>query len=663
MKYLLSWLLNHIDSKIDCSESSFEKIKKLVSNNVAEIEHSFKIENNLENFHLIKIKSIEEKFIICSSEEINDEIILPKRNDLNINDLNITFFDKNLKKYKWASTKDFGGEKENFIPALDEKNSKNWKSLFPKEDFILSIDNKSIGHRPDLWGHKGLAREIALNLNSKLKENKDFLETKEDKNFIKIESKNCNFYSVLKDLNINEKKSNIFYAIQLSKLDCKPISFLVDISNYIMFDTGHPLNVFDAEKVENYLLIRDAKKNETMSSRDNNEINFFENDLLISDSKNNVLVLAGISCGKTSAISLNTKKIHVEAAVFDKNQIRNTSKKIGIRTESSSRIEKGLNSEGALSSLNEFYSILKKEYSLNENPKILYNGKFDSIKKIEIEHSFIEKIIGSKIKEDQIIFIAKNLGFKIETENKEKIYKITVPFWRKDISIKEDFVEEISRNIGYSNIEPKEIKVEPKGYIFDTFFLKVKELCKNILNSKEVYSYGISNNVLEEKLKYFPKNTVNLKNGFSEIQHKLNSTLIPNLSEILKNKILEGEKEYSVFEISSIFEKENSSIFDKNVLSILIYTESESKYDFYEKKNIFINFFNSLNSENEIIFTKFKQKKFSFMSDLSADLSLNNGNVFGFCGFIKPDLVFDLTKKKRIDFCFRNRFKCFKNKK
>lgn len=432
------------------------------------------------------------------------------------------------------------------------------------DNVIYEIDNKSITHRPDLWGHFGMAREIStfLNINNfkhelitkipKIKQPKIKLDINN------TEPKLCQRYMGICLENINIKESPIWMQKQLQAVGVRPINNIVDITNYVMLETGQPLHAFDSNNIEsNKIIIRMARQNEKFTTLDNEARNLDKNMLVIADSKK-TLALAGIMGGQSSEITNNTKSITLECANFDPLLIRKTSQAIGLRTDSSMRFEKNLDPnlcEIAIKRAIKFILELCPNTKIASELSDKKNYKNNSIK-INLDLEWINKRIGKNLEEKEIIKILENLGFETK-KNKNKL-EVAMPTWRQnDISIREDLLEEITRIHGYNNIKPIMPKVELKTPIANPKIIleqKIKKILKNIAIT-EVSNYSFVGNEQLQKLQINSKNHISLLNPISSHQNKLRASLVPNLI----NNIKTNQADYNninIFEIGDVYSME-----------------------------------------------------------------------------------------------------------
>jgi phenylalanyl-tRNA synthetase beta chain len=643
MIYILSWIYDHLNlQKKDISKKISLEISRYLSNHVVEIENIEEINLDHENLELIEIKEIKQKEIIGLCKDKKKEISISLREDLKIGNFAITFFDKNKKMYRWANSKDFGGEKETILPKIN--NNENFEKIISKSDFKFHVSNTAIGHRTDLLCNRGIARELSLFFKTNLiKEDEVF------KNLKKIESNNNFFinqkpddifFSYIPFLNINERESDLKTSILLSQSNIRAHSFLIDLSNYIMLDIGHPMHIFDAEKVKLPIIGSISKKDQFISLRDGTNMSLHGEDIIFSSKENNILSLAGIAGGKEAAISENTKSIHIEAGCFYPKTIRKSSKNNNIKTESSSRFERGLSPLSTFKAIERCAKIIEDEYKIKLNNEIRYSGNIPEKKIIKVYVKKINEYIGTKIEKKNIEEIFTNLTFIFN--QKEDFFDIEIPYFRNDLNIEQDLIEEIARIIGYNNIKLSPIISPVKGFYKRNIYLELKKTILDLFNAHEIYSYGISSIEKSKKIDHIEDENkkLYLKNKYNYDCISLRSSLVTNLFFSLKDKIKRGENKITIFEIAPIWNLEKNEIKERTFLTILFYEKSENKFNFYSKKKIIKELFAIFNID-EII--KFENKNIntpSYYSDLSSNLVFED-NEIGFCGFLNPKIIFN----------------------
>ena len=448
------------------------------------------------------------------------------------------------------------------ILSKQAKVGQNFSDYLKTNDIIFEVDNKSLSNRPDLLNHYGIARELAAIFSLELKNYDSFIKEIDlpevnNKIEVKVEEKDlCLRYLALKIENIKIKESPEWLKNRLIAIGQKPINNIVDISNYVMFEIGQPLHAFDANKVAK-INVRLALQNEKVETLDNKERALNDSDLVISDGPN-VLAIAGIIGAKDSAVNDKTTAIILESANFKDTAIRKSSQKLGIRTESSIRFEKSLDTTLPMTALKRFITILLEvlpEAKVASQLTEINNFKEKEMM-IDLSFSWLENKIGQKIEKTNILKQLNLLGFVV-TEKDEDNFSVNVPVWRttKDIRLKEDILEEVLRLYGYNNINSKLLEDSfglPQINEQRLFERKIKDFFVLKHSLFEVYNYSFVGEEQLKKLEIDFLNHLRLVNPLSENHSLLRQSLISNLTLNIKNNQFKADK-LGLFEIGSVF--------------------------------------------------------------------------------------------------------------
>jgi phenylalanyl-tRNA synthetase beta chain len=428
-------------------------------------------------------------------------------------------------------------------------------------DVIFDIDNKSLTHRPDLWGVYGLSREVAAILGHTLKQypfkkiRKSALPHQLIRGQSKIEvleTKLCPRYIGFVMGGVKIGPSADWMQARLESVGVRAINNIVDITNYIMLELGQPMHAFDFKNIqEGQVVIRRAKKGEKLVTLDNVSRVLDDSMLVIAD-KNRALALAGVMGGALSEIKSDTNQVFIEAANFSPVHIRQTSSKLNLRTESSMRFEKNLDpnlAEVAAYRFIELTSKLMPDAKLI-SPVIDKNFSSLTLPEIELKWDFLHKYTGIKIDERRVVDILRGLGFYVKKTHDG--LNVLVPSWRAtgDVSIREDLVEEVARIYGYGQIVPKlpAIQIEsPKFEPVRTLERKCKEIFAGHLGWIEVYNYSFVNQKLISKIGDDEKKYIKLKNPLSGEYTHLRRNFLPLL-------LLNIEKNLREFNEAALFE-------------------------------------------------------------------------------------------------------------
>jgi phenylalanyl-tRNA synthetase beta chain len=470
------------------------------------------------------------------------------------------------------------------------------------DDYMLDIDILP-NRAHDCLSYIGIARECAAVVNSKLNPSADGQNSKltESKNlktrdFIKVEVQDrdaCFRYTARVITDIKIESSPTWMQKRLIAMGQKPINNVVDATNYVMFETGQPLHVFDYEKLEGKkIIIRRARKGEKITTLDNEIYELNEDVLIIADAKN-PLALAGVKGGKRAEVTDKTKTIVLESANFDIKVVRSTCRETGIKTESSIRFEYGLDPNLTEEAINGVARLI--EGKITKGIVDIYSKKVPPLR-VRLNLNKVEGILGIRVSKQQVIKYLKSLGFTIDNS-----LRVIIPTIRRDIEIEEDLIEEIARLIGYNNI----VTSHPFGLLGMARLndeLIVINKVKTIFESagfNEVYNVSF---VSEADIKKFDVNRV----GYMELENPLSidlkylrkDLLIGLMKNIRDNSkiFLREDKAIKIFELGKTYRQKNKKNEEERMLAGLI-ARCPGKMrgeNFYEAKGVIDNLLNKL---------------------------------------------------------------------
>ncbi len=612
MKISISWAFDHIDANWKTIE--IEQLIDTFIKTTAEIETWQKVSVDVSKLSFSEIVSVHTDQTIVRSEEWSTEISLSARNDARPGE--IFLISKNGTNYAWATMIDFGGSKELLLPAFGiDKNLQagDWKETFNRDDVIIDIDNKSITHRPDLWGHRGMAREIAAMLNLSLLPLEQFVAKKEIAVFetqapanpsnpfsISIQDSGaCKRFAGLFFKEISNGPSLLWMAKRLASIDSRSINALIDFTNYIMFDIGQPMHAFDADTLqEKSIIVRRAKVQEKLALLDDDEIELGSEDLVIADGKKAVS-LAGVMGGQNTGISRRTKSIFLESANFDSATIRRSSTRHKKRTESSVRFEKSLDPNQNTDAILRFLKLLEEAQIPYAAAEAIHSvGALVKTRIVDIAHTFIENRLGVQVLTKRVTKILKQLDFGVTTKDKngDVLYSLTIPTFRatKDISIPEDIVEEIGRFFGYENIPQQLPKRQIHPFTLHTTYQRraIKRLLSYGFQMHEVYNYSFYDESFLRLLGWQPDNVVSIKNPVSENYKRLVTSLQPHLFKAV-HKNVDQFKQLRFFEFGRIWQLKSQEVHEQQTLSGILFDQVKG-IDFYDAKALLERLFEML---------------------------------------------------------------------
>ena len=446
------------------------------------------------------------------------------------------------------------------LKGIDCKPGDNVADLFDLNDTILEIDNKSLSNRPDLWGHYGIARELATIYNVPLKE----LSTYEiDKNLPKYnveikEPNKCYRYVGIEIDGIYEKESPMWMQSILSKTGQRPINAIVDITNYVMIAVGQPMHAFDKTHVNGEkIIVRNAKKGEKLLLLDDNTIELTEDDLVICD-ESDAMALAGIRGGKKDSILPDTTGIVLEVATFDAVNIRKTGRRFTEKTDASMRYEKGLDTQRVDQGVNLALQLIKEIFPDSKIVKYTDNCVQETEKNnIKVTDEFLDTRLGKKIAKEKKDQILTSLGY--EFTYKKGVYDITVPTWRStgDVSIKDDILGDLARIISYDSFEVKPIDLTVTHAIKQNNILldkRIREYLSLRCGFYEIYTHPWIDEKYISAAKIDTSNALRLATPPAPELASLRTSLVPGMLEVIA-KNLRYYDEFKLYEGNQVYRK------------------------------------------------------------------------------------------------------------
>lgn len=555
-----------------------------------------------------------------------------------------------------------GHESNGMLCALDElgiepkylkKEDTAGISILPKdapvgEDPIkyLELDDEIIdfeltSNRADLLSELGLAYEVSAITDREVKEPEiKYNETNKnisDELTLKVETDNVFTFLAKKVNNVEIKESPNFIKNRLIACGIRPINNVVDISNYVMLETGQPLHFYDADRLGNTISARMAHDGEKVTTLDNNERILSSDDIVITNGKNPI-GLAGVMGGLSTEIESDTKNVVIESAIFRPINIRNTSKKI-LRSEASTRYEKGLDVNRCYYAIERACTLLSKYASGNVYKGMLEHNTLDrNNKEIDISLDKINSVLGYKLTKDDVLDVFRKLKFNVKVN--KNIFKVSVPTRRTDISIIEDLIEEVGRIYGVDNIE----STLPNFDTLPSSYDKRPRLIRNIMSSmslNEVITYSLINEKDVFKFTNDEFGLIQVSSPLSEDKTTLRHSLITSLLSVYDYNKARNIKDISIFELGKSFSKINGEVVEENLLSALVagrYSEGikVENYDFYTLKGIVEELLERLGYKNRYTF-EVRELPCEMNPYQSAYININ-GTIVGYFGKVHPSL-------------------------
>jgi len=434
-------------------------------------------------------------------------------------------------------------------------NTKIGNNYFLKSNLKV-IDISITPNRADCLGVRGIARDLAAAGSGKLKNIKKEKLTQKNKQKISVtitEEKNqgCTVFGSCLVTGVKNIESPNWLKEKIISLGQKPISAIVDVTNYVMFDLNRPLHAYDVDKIDKGIIVRNSKKGETFKALDNKDYKL-ENDMCVISDNSGILGLGGIIGGTRSGTELDTKNVLIEAAYFNPRSIRKTSKILNIDTDAKFRFERGIDPLSIEQGLQVAAELIKKICG-GEISKFDIQ-KFENIKNnsLKFDPLLFQKITGFNIEQKEIIKILTDLGFEIKKE--KKILVLKVPSWRLDIEQEIDIVEELVRIHGYDQIqiiEPEKSRKKPtlnsKQKLFH--FLQRSIASKGFF---ETITWSFTDSKINQ-LFIENKKEIEIVNPISTDLNVLRNSIFSNLIINLNKNLDRGFKDISLFEIGPIF--------------------------------------------------------------------------------------------------------------
>ncbi len=523
-------------------------------------------------------------------------------------------------------------------------------------DFELTPD------RGDLLSILGMAYELGAIYDKKVKDiDLSYTESGNDINDsfkLNIKTDNCSLFLAKKVLNVEIKESPNFIKNRLIASGIRPINNVVDISNYVMIETGQPLHFYDADKLGDSITVRMALNGEKLTTLDNVERILDDNDIVIANDKEAV-GLAGVMGGLTTEVENDTKNIIIESAIFDGVRVRKTSKKI-VRSEASNRFEKGLDPKRTYMAINRACHLLEKYASATiVKGMCTYDLTTKEDKKIKIEYKNINDVLGSNISKTEILDVFRRLGFTYEDKSYYAV--VSVPSRRLDINIKEDLIEEVSRIYGVDNIEGTLPKFSEKNHDYDNTIRSIRNKMYD-LGLNETLTYVLVNESDVNKFTIDEFESLHLLDPITEDRNTLRYSVLQSLYKVYEYNKSHNNKDISIFEIGKGFFKKDEEYKENQKVAALMTGKyylglgNEKEVDFYIVKGVVEELLHYLGYENRYSFIVPNVIPKEFHNGQIAEIIVNGKNV-GIVGKLHPSVTKDsvYVMEINLDKLFENR--------
>lgn len=429
-------------------------------------------------------------------------------------------------------------------------------------DIILEIDNKSMTNRPDLWGHYGIAREIAALYDLPMTQFPHFDRNVENTSGFHVtveDAERCPRMTGTQIENVCVKPAPYWMQVRIWKTGMRPINALVDITNYVMLATGQPTHAFDSDHIAGHVIVRRAGEGEKLLLLNGKELALSSDDLVIADDAG-VVGLAGVMGGAKDSILPDTSKVILEVANFDAKGIRRTALRYDNRTEASARYEKAIDPERcdqafdlSMQLFSDLYPEMKVTGLVDEYPRHLKPAEID------VALSWLERRLGKRLPPEEIKHKMELLGYGI-TFNGDNMH-VVVPTWRStgDVSIQADIMEEVARMYGYENFEAEPITTTFDGAINQLdkdLERRIKEYLAIRCGMQEIFTYPWMEESYVNAVLQSTEGILSLSTPPSPAERFVRSSLLPNLCKaVVKNERYFDE--FSIFETAQVFRDEN----------------------------------------------------------------------------------------------------------
>ncbi len=678
MKFTLKWLKDHLETN-----KTEKKIIETLNNIGLEVESIQPIRDEFSNFLIAKIIKAEkhpnaDRLKVCEVD-IGDKNILKvvcgapnaQKGLLTIYAPPGSIIPKNNMKLEVSKIRgvtsygmlcseselNLSNESQGIISLGDKYKNKLGKSYFnsQKENIIeLSITP----NRPDCLGIRGIARDLAAAGIGKIKPIKNSKLKQNNKKFSvtikKTKNQSCSIFGSCLITNIKNQESPNWLKNRLNEVGLRPISAVVDITNFIMLDLNRPLHAYDLDKINKRIIVREAKKNETLEALDNKKYKLSEGMCVIAD-EDGPLGLGGIIGGTSSSTEIDTKNILIESAYFDPSITRMTSNLLNINTDAKYRFERGIDPNSIEIGLKKAAEMITKICG-GEVSKIQITKTKKLLKKqVQLESNFPSKVLGIEIHKKEIINILENLGFNCK-KDKNNI-SVQIPSWRPDINGKIDLVEEIIRIKGLdsiNSIEPVKNRINPTLNNQQKHFHLIQRsiAAKGYL---EAITWSFANEKTNNHFLNYKK-TNRIINPISAELGVLRSSIFSNLVEKIRENIDKGENNISLFEIGPIFEgnKPGEQIVSACGISAGLasnpnWNEKERLLDVFDVKRDLLHTLNELGTDKDQIVIETTNLPTYYHPGKSGNISFSDkiNNPFASFGELHPNIINQLDVKTR----------------
>ncbi len=541
----------------------------------------------------------------------------------------------------------------------DAKLGEDIKNIIPVDDIIYEVDNKSLTNRPDLWGHYGIAREIAAITGRKLKPlDVENLEIYKDLEKLQIgvecqdDKQLCLRYSALRVENVTKKQASWKMKVRLYYCGMRSINLLADMTNYIMLELGQPMHAFD-NRIVSSVEVKTLKEDSEFTTLDGQLRKLDKGTLMIHNDKEPVAI-AGVMGGLASEIEDDTTTLFLESANFDAVAIRKTASKIDLRTDAAARYEKTLDPELTELAIARFIRILKdedKDIKVTSSFSDVYIEKYPHIT-IHIDKDYIDRSIGKVLSMDEVTTTLKNLEYDIKVDGKD--ITIEVPTFRatKDVSQKADIIEEIARIHGYDNIEPKTnlwaVTPVAKDPVRELEY-SAKEVLASKYGMNEIHSYVWYNTELNQELGIKVKDNLKIVNGIVRLDNTLRREMAPTMLYAV-NKNLKYMNDCKVFEVGRTFNYnfDGKEAEEYKVLGIAVASTKQTEKELAFETKSMIDSIVKINKNLDVEYKEIELVQNNWMHPVNSFEIVVNNQSLGYISVVHPKIKDAINSKASI---------------
>lgn len=621
---------------------------------------------NSRKLHLVKVDiGTEVVECVCGAPNVYAGAVVPfaklggRVGDLEIKEVSIAGV---ISRGMCCSEKELGISDDNsglMIIEEDYPLGTDIKEFMQLDDIVFEVDNKSLTNRPDLWGHYGIAREIAAILKRPLKP-LELADSSVYKNLppvdLKVEDTERVYrFSCITMDNITRKKSPVNMRIRLTYCGMRPINLLADLTNYLMMEIGQPMHAYDNRKVKD-IRVKTFKEPVEFLTLDGVLRKIDTETLMICDSKEPIGI-AGIMGGELSSISDDTTSLLLESANFDATSVRKSAMRLGLRTDASSRYEKTLDPELTVTAIERF---MKHLMDIDPGVKVtscltdLYVKRYDRIT-IDFDKEYIDKYTGIDISADLMEETLTYLGFKVRRQGNN--FSVDVPSWRatKDVTIKADIVEEITRIYGYDNFEirsTQSLLTPVRHSVERDNEYRIKLLLSTKYDMNEVHSYIWYETKLNKELGIITEPNIRIINSVTAENDTIRSTIIPSLlGFVYKNA--DSYPEMGMYEIGRVVDglREDGLCNERKRLGIVIASKKLSEKEvFFRLKEAVEQVLMDVKNIVPAFIDNDRINKYNYVHPVNSAGILLKDQEIGYLSVLNPKIRNNIDKKLNVAF-------------